>query len=168
MEDMGEDTFWLYRIFQKPSIVRQMSRAERVHAFSQFMMVGGAIVPALLESTDKDGPLRDADCEHADDFWTVKELAAKLRLNVRTVYLGIKSGKYPFAVVDGRNIRISRLGFQRWAKNHTSKENYTRIVRRVGELFWGAFAMHGMAHAMWTALHIAPVLSERWQTMKVL
>ena len=31
----------------------------------------------------------------------------------------IKSGKYSFAIVDGRNIRISRLGFQRWQKSHT-------------------------------------------------
>mgnify|MGYP001384191267 CR=1 FL=1 len=120
MEDGYEgDRCFLKEIYERPSLVRQLSRGERVTAFSQLMMVAGLIVPALMEATEQGGGLKDPDFEFADDFWTVKELAAKLRVSPRTVYAGIKSGKYPFAIADGRNVRISRLGFQKWAKHHT-------------------------------------------------
>jgi excisionase family DNA binding protein len=85
------------------------------------MMVAGLVVPALVEATEQGGGLKAPDFEFADDFWTVKELASKLKVSTRTVYARIKSGAYLFAIADGRSIRISRLGFQRWQKNHQVK-----------------------------------------------
>jgi excisionase family DNA binding protein len=108
------DGCFLEGIYARPTMARELGRKERVAAFSQLMFVAGPIMSAMLEVSDLKAP----DFALADDLWTVKELAAKLRVSTRTVYAGIKSGKYPFAIADGRSIRISRLGFQRWTKHH--------------------------------------------------
>lgn len=113
------DGCFLEGIYARPTMARELGRKERVAAFSQLMFVAGPIMAALIEiGGDRSGGLTTEDFALADDLWTVKELAAKLRVNPRTVYAGVRSGKYPFAIADGRSIRISRLGFQRWQKNH--------------------------------------------------
>ena len=117
MEEPGEGSLLLSRIYARPALAQELSRMERVAAFSQLMFVAGPIVSAVVEVAD----LKTPDFALADDLCTVKELAALLKVNPRTVYAGIKSGRYPFAIADGRSIRISRLGFQRWQKNHAKK-----------------------------------------------
>jgi excisionase family DNA binding protein len=116
------DGCFLEGIYARPTMARELGRKERVAAFSQLMFVAGPIMAAMIEiGGDRNDGLKTEDFELADELWTVKELAAKLRVSTRTIYAGVKSGKYPFAIVDGRNIRISRLGFQRWQKNHAKK-----------------------------------------------
>lgn len=107
----------LDRIVKRPELVRELGRQERMTAFRQLLFVAGPILAALAELSEEGGG-REKEGPGTDDLWTVKELAAKLRINPRTVYAGIKSGKYPFAIADGRNIRISRLGFQKWQARH--------------------------------------------------
>jgi excisionase family DNA binding protein len=120
MEDDG--CCFLERIYERPAVARELGRRERVAAFSQLMFVAGPIMSAMIEiGADRSRGLKTEDFALADELWTVKELAAKLRVNPRTVYAGVKSGKYPFAIADGRSIRISRLGFQRWQKTHAKK-----------------------------------------------
>lgn len=122
MEEGGQEgRALLCRIYERPTLARELNREERVAAFSQLMFVAGPIMAALIEATEQGGGLKTPEFALADDLWTVKELAAKLRVNPRTVYAGVKSGKYPFAIADGRSIRISRLGFQRWQKTHAKK-----------------------------------------------
>jgi hypothetical protein len=86
-----EDGFFLSRIYERPGLARELSRGERVTAFSQLMMIAGPIMAALVEETERSGGLRTPDFEFADDFWTVKETAAKLRVNPRTLYAGIQA-----------------------------------------------------------------------------
>ena len=117
MEESGEEASLLSRIYARPALAQELSREERVAAFSQLMFVAGPIMSAMLKTDD----LKTPDFALADDLWTARETAARLRINVRTLYAGIKSGRYPFAVADGRNIRISRLGFQRWLKLHSPR-----------------------------------------------
>jgi len=92
---------FLDRVYARPALARELSRVERVAAFSQLMFVAGPIMSAFVEVAGG-GDLKTPDFALADDLWTARETAAKLRINVRTLYTGIKTGKYPFAIIDGR------------------------------------------------------------------
>lgn len=109
----------LDRIVKRPELVRELGRQERMVAFAQLVFVAGPILSAFAEmGEDGDGERKGLG---ADALLTVKEAAARLRVNPRTLYAGVRSRRYPFGVRDGRSIRISERGLRKWVE--------TRAVR---------------------------------------
>lgn len=100
-------------IHQRPELARELGRRDRLAAFAQLVFVAGPILSAFAEmgedGDEREGP--DAD------LLTIKEVAARLRVNPRTIYAGIRSGRYSFALRDGRSIRISGRKLDRWIAN---------------------------------------------------
>jgi len=112
---MEEAECLLARVYENPGIIKDLGRKERLAALSQVLFVWSPIAAGVIEMDAQEG-LKDEDFELAHELWTVKEAAAKLKVSTRSVQAGIKSGRYPFAIKDGRSIRISRVGFQKWLK----------------------------------------------------
>lgn len=109
----------LDQIVKRPELVREFGRQERMVAFSQLVFVAGPILSAFAEMVeDGDGQEREGG---ADALLTVKEAAAKLRVNPRTLYSRVKSGRMPFALRDGRSIRISGRKLDRWIENRVGR-----------------------------------------------
>ena len=57
---------------------------------------------------------------HQDDFYTAIELAAKLKLNVMTIYRYIKAGKLKAHKI-GKEFRIGRAEFERFMDKAKTK-----------------------------------------------
>jgi len=55
-----------------------------------------------------------------DDFYTTEELAAKLKLNVMTIYRYIKAGKLKAHKI-GKEYRIGRTEFERFINSTKTK-----------------------------------------------
>lgn len=104
-------------IHQRPELARELGRRDRLAAFAQLVFVAGPILSAFAEMGE-DGDGREGP---ADDLLAVKEAAAKLRVNPRTLYERVKSGRMPFALRDGRSIRISGTKLDRWIENRIGR-----------------------------------------------
>ena len=105
----------LDRIVERPELIREFGRQERMAAFAQLVFVAGPILSAFAELGESDD--RERKESGADDLLSVREVAARLKVNARTVYAGIRSGRYSFALRDGRQIRISGRKLDRWIEN---------------------------------------------------
>jgi len=65
------------------------------------------------------------DNKQDQEFYTAKELAEKLRVNIMTIYRYIKAGKLK-AYKIGKEFRIDRKEFQRFLKKTKTKSYDTR------------------------------------------
>jgi excisionase family DNA binding protein len=119
MEEMDRKPL-LDGIHQRPESVREFDRQERMAAFRQLLFAAGPILSAFAEMGENgDGQEREGPA--SDGLLTVKEAAAKLRVNPRTLYARVKSGEVPFALRDGRSIRISGRKLERWIEARTGR-----------------------------------------------